>query len=312
MYALLRETPPDGKKFAEITSKILTREEYWNAWKNDSCPELKKIPLDSPEKFKREEKRPLLGDLIKQASAQGKFYMGSPELTKLWNLCPDNLEACKGKERDFLPNLEDYFADAIAQIEGSTPVKDEDNLLKDSNYGWRALRLLAKRSPHFFTYSNVIQNPLSSYLEQMVKKIAHDRPGRGAEAEPQGDTEEENLFKDTQVDDTGEDIKTEEFSEETGVPRVEKKITPEQLQAVSGKVGPDWRKLGNKLGFKQDLIQFFEQEHEKEVDRTKHMLQLWFEDDEDANLDNFLYILEGLEMEEAAEYVRNEINAMET
>lgn len=316
VYNLLRETPPDGKRFAEIAANILSREEYWNAWKNDGCPELKKavIPTDSPDKRKTEE-RPLLGDIIKEASSQGKYYMGSPELTKLWNLCPDNLEACKGKERDFLPTLEDYFADAITQIESPSPVKDEDNLLKDGNYGWRALRLLAKRSPHFFTYSTVIMNPLSSYLEMMVKKIAHDKPGRVPENSqelPQNDTEEENLFKDTQVDEGAEDIKqeSEEFMDDKNT-RIEHKITPNQLQLFSEKIAPNWKKLANKLGFKSDEIEFFITGNPREVDQAKTMLQLWFDEDEDATLDNFLYILEGLEMEAAAELVRNEINSMD-
>ncbi|EFA08780.1 THO complex subunit 1 [Tribolium castaneum] len=318
VYSLLRETPPDGKRFAEIASNILSREEYWNAWKNDGCPELKKsvVPTESPDK-RRTEERPLLGDIIKQASSEGKYYMGSTELTKLWNLCPDNLEACKGRERDFLPTLEDYFADAIAQIESPGAVKDEDNLLKDGNYGWRALRLLAKRSPHFFTYSTVIMNPLSSYLEMMVKKIAHDKPGRvteNSQESQQNDAEEENLFKDTQVDENTEDIKpseTEEFMDDKNA-RVEHKLNPNQLQLFSEKVAPNWKKLASKLGFKTDEIQFFSMENEKEVDQARNMLQLWFDDDEDATLDNFLYILEGLEMEEAAEIVRNEINSMDS
>ncbi|RZB94441.1 efThoc1, Dak1 and/or Death domain containing protein [Asbolus verrucosus] len=318
VYNLLRETPPDGKRFAEIASNILSREEYWNAWKNDGCPELKKsvISLESPEKRKSEE-RPLLGDMIKEASSQGRYYMGSLELTKLWNLCPDNLEACKGRDRDFLPTLEDYFSDAIAQMESSTSIKDEDNLLKDGNYGWRALRLLAKRSPHFFTYSTVIMNPLSSYLEMMVKKIAHDKPGRTQESSQesqQADAEEENLFKDTQVDEGTEDMKpseAEEFMDDKNT-RIEHKITPSQLQLFSEKIGPSWKKLASKLGFKPDEIQYFTQENTKEIDQAKNMLQLWFDDDEDATLDNFVYILEGLEMEEAAELVKNEINSMDT
>ena len=273
------------------------------------------MALENPDKRKTDD-RPLLGDIIKDASSQGKFYMGSPELTKLWNLCPDNLEACKGKERDFLPTLEDYFADAIAQMEAPTPVKDEDNLLKDGNYGWRALRLLAKRSPHFFIYSSVNNDPLSSYLEVMIKKIAHDKPGRSQENSQevqQADVEEENLFKDTQVDEGAEDIKPsegEEFMDDKNT-RVDHKITPAQLQLFSEKVAPHWKKLANKLGFKTDEIQFFTQENAKEVDQAKNMLQLWFDDDEDATLDNFLYILEGLEMEAAAELVRNEINSMD-
>lgn len=49
----------------------------------------------------------------------------SPELTKLWNLCPNNLEACKSKERDFLPSLETYFEEAVMQLDPAAMVDNE-------------------------------------------------------------------------------------------------------------------------------------------------------------------------------------------
>lgn len=56
---------------------------------------------------------------------QFNFIICSPELTKLWNLCPNNLEACKSKERDFLPSLETYFEEAIMQLDPNAMVEDE-------------------------------------------------------------------------------------------------------------------------------------------------------------------------------------------
>lgn len=38
VYSLLEATPPDGKEFAAIVKNVLSREELWNIWKNDSCP----------------------------------------------------------------------------------------------------------------------------------------------------------------------------------------------------------------------------------------------------------------------------------
>lgn len=94
----MKETPPDGETFAKIVKNILNREELWNSWKNDGCPgslrqkykyiydftsffnssEIKKVqsaPIESPEK-KMELKKPLLGDIIKEANSQGRYYMG--------------------------------------------------------------------------------------------------------------------------------------------------------------------------------------------------------------------------------------------
>ena len=48
--------------------------------------------------------------------------LGNPGLTALWNLHPDNLEACRAKDRDFLPSLENYFEEAIEQLDPKNEV----------------------------------------------------------------------------------------------------------------------------------------------------------------------------------------------
>lgn len=83
VYTLLIETPPDGASFAESVKQILKREEYWNAWKNEGCPAFKR-PAPEPEpatgeadevrKPKRSKRR--IGDMILDAQAAGKYYMG--------------------------------------------------------------------------------------------------------------------------------------------------------------------------------------------------------------------------------------------
>jgi len=46
--------------------------------------------------------------------------------------------------------------------------------VNDGAWGWRALRLLAKKSPYFFTYGNNPIAKLPDYLEQMLKKMCKD------------------------------------------------------------------------------------------------------------------------------------------
>lgn len=81
-------------------------------------------------------------------------------------------------------------------------------------------------------------------------------------------------------------------------------ITPAQLDALSSKL-TDWKKLAIKLGYKADEIQYFESENATDASRAKNMLQLWFDDDEDASVENLLYILEGLKMADACDALRN-------
>jgi len=126
VHKLIRETPPDGEQFDSAVKHVLDREKQWNAWKNEGCPKFdraetakeamalreksddkdkKKGPLRNNDLFKWVDKpllftdvgvrknRVKLGDQLRQATADKKFLLGNPHLTKLWNLCPDNLEA---------------------------------------------------------------------------------------------------------------------------------------------------------------------------------------------------------------------------
>lgn len=58
------------------------------------------------------------------------------------------------------------------------------------------------------------------------------------------------------------------------------------------------------LGFTEDVITFFSESTPLEPDQCQAMLQNWVEEDDDANLDNLAYIMEGLELIAAADCVK--------
>ncbi|GAB0096369.1 THO complex subunit 1 [Sergentomyia squamirostris] len=297
VYRLLDETPPNGTKFSKSVQHMLQREEMWNNWKNDGCKEFQRPdphPSDtgkvtsSQRKYKR-----LLGDSIKEATKHGKFYMGNPELTKLWNLCPDNLQACKGSDRNFLPSLESYLENP----------KDKS----DPSYEWRALRLMARQSPHFFTLFNTPSYKVSDYLESVRKKIQKDR--NEIKAEPMEEVLPvvvEQIETDNFADDQMEAdlLKTEQLTPEDKNTHKPNMITSDQLQELAPIIGAEWKKLANKLGYRSDEILFFETENPTPSSQCHAMLQIWFDDDMDASLDNLAYILEGLGMLESSDTVK--------
>lgn len=148
----------------------------------------------------------------------------------------------------------------------------------------------------------------------MVRKIAADRPGRISEPQEQNEAEqEEGLFKAGDEEQTSDEKQgeSEEYTEESNPRPAATSITVTQLQNFANKVAPQWKKLAAKVGFKPDEISFFEEQNPSDEERAKNMLHVWFEDDEDATLENLLYVLEGLEMTEAAEAVREELNSTE-
>ncbi|CAK9814299.1 THO complex subunit 1 [Anthophora plagiata] len=304
VYTLLIETPPDGPRFAETVKNILKREEHWNAWKNEGCPPFKKPATDSSADMDelRKPKRPRrrIGDVIRDAQAVGKYHMGNPELTKLWNLCPNNLEACKSKDRDFLPSLETYFEEAIMQLDPNAMVEDEYKKVNDGNFGWRALRLLARRSPHFFVHGNYPINKLPEYLETMIKKIAKDRPQTQSDTKleteetppPEANDQEfnEDVLKpeSEQVESANADTKGRKLT----------KVTSEMVAKFSEILKNDWKKLATKLGYTSEEITFF-QSKPTPYEQCKNMLEIWAEEDVDASMENLAYILEGLKFMEA-------------
>jgi len=207
VFSLIAETPPDGKSFSDSVKHMLQREEQWIGWKNDGC----KAFTDAKAKVAsgsngqssgngdsngvataarptrtggRKRKRPV-GDMIKLAMTQKKFIMGNNDLTRLWNLYPDNMEACSAPERDFLPKMEDYFEDAIEQLVPANMVEEQYKKVNDGSWGWRALRLLAKKTPHFFTYGNHPIAKLPDYLDSMIRKIVKETSFQDSESAKQ-------------------------------------------------------------------------------------------------------------------------------
>ncbi|KAA0196762.1 hypothetical protein HAZT_HAZT010388 [Hyalella azteca] len=316
VFGLLMETPPDGEEFAEIIKKILKREDFWNDWKNSGCPEIKEpapappanvhgVKNEDDSKQLKKGKKRKLGDLIREAEARKKFIMANPEMTRLWNLCPDNIAATRQKKRDFIPSLEDYFIKAVEQIH----CEEEP---------------VTERSPHFFTQSTAPIATLPEYLTTMIKKLAKDIPGISSKLQQfQEKLESQQKKKQEKSQVQAENVKPKE---EEKIPeesenceeepnddendRVElHPITDEERLALATKLaalgGDKWRLLLTKLGFQDDEVQYiFDKKKSKVQDTVLHFLQLWVENEaEEANKETIVYTLGGLKMQDVAESV---------
>lgn len=277
VYQLIRETPPDGDEFAKTVEHIMNREDNWNAWKNDGCQSYIRTAgeKDSKPKSLRVRKR-CLGDDIK-ATGSKVIKMGHDELTRLWNLCPDNIEACKSEKRTFLPTLESFFEESIEQADPENQVEEQYKLVNDPNFSWRALRLLAKRSPYFFTQIVQTGMKLPEYIESMIKKIQKETPSQseqdGSQEMKTNVGEEEGEIKEDQQ---------EEPEEEDEANATEEQMEPvdkEHLKTLSEKLGSDWKKLAVELNFPEDDIAYLESETQDPVAQASKLLTLWQENE---------------------------------
>lgn len=235
-------------------------------------------------------------------------------LTRLWNYSPDNLQACKSEERNFLPQVETY-------LESS---RDKN----DTSFEWRALRLLARQSPHFFTFINSPSYKISDYLEAVRKRLTKERLDaakqaatnvNGSNAESTQTSSESNeqetvaLQEQENDNDGNEEGVLGEEEEANDLDKAEednnahsKLITAsrEQIEELAPLIGEEWKKLGKKLGYTADELLYFETEHKDRDGGCVAMLINWFADDDDASLDNLAYTMEGLEINTAAKAVK--------
>lgn len=207
-------------------------------------------PADDQPKVPAKRMRRNLGDVIRDATKQNKFYLGNSELTRLWNLCPDNLQACRGEDRNFLPPIDSYLE--------TPPGKS------DPSYEWRALRLLAKQSPLFFSLmpptnnapqnnqaaNNANPNKVPEYLENVRKKLNEMKSKNKPENESKMDTDNDLMVEkeDGLVEEDSELLKNEQLMPDDANVHKNFTATDGQIRELCVIIGNEWEKLGAKLG----------------------------------------------------------------
>ncbi|RWS05109.1 THO complex subunit 1-like protein [Dinothrombium tinctorium] len=275
---LIEETPPNGVEMRKCVENLLKREEYWNIWKNELCPDLKEI--NEPVTNKPPTKKRKLGDEVKAAVNANKIVIGNPELTKLWNFCPDNWEACRSKKRIFTPTVEKYFEEIIH-------LSDEERQKKineDSNFTWRALRLLSQKSPHFFTPSNQMVKTIHSYLDSVTEKLSKDLAAGGSKVgtdiaiDDAEDISDDELLKQVEEQTVSGGDRTPLVNHGSDTPNgIAGAVNPAVIKDIAEKLRSDWKKVAPLLKFESDEIEYFESEFKESIDQAKQMLTIWLE-----------------------------------
>jgi THO complex subunit 1 len=90
--------------------------------------------------------KPVTSDFIVNSSIKQNFITeNTTEMGKLCNVNHGNLEACKDPNRQFLPSLKEFFEECIDQLDPANQVEKQYRLIYQTDWSWKALRLLAKR-----------------------------------------------------------------------------------------------------------------------------------------------------------------------
>jgi len=277
---LLCETPPNGEQFCHSVKHILDREEHWNTWKNESCPSFIKEKGKDPVKSRTKSKKRRIGDDL--MASDGKcLKLGNSELTRLWNLNQDNMDACKADSRVFLPKLDDFFANSIDQADPEAMVEDQYKDIHQQNFQWKAFRLLARSSPHFFVHTNTPGIQLTVYLNDIVDKMAKElHPHWGESKANVSVTDDgENIKDNNDVDNDDDELGNED--QEEGSPSLQ--LSKDQLKQVAEQLGSKWSELGEKLGVPADDITYFKDSYPDTVEAAVSMMTVWQEEDSDRD-----------------------------
>uniref|UniRef100_A0A3B3ZZP3 Death domain-containing protein n=1 Tax=Periophthalmus magnuspinnatus TaxID=409849 RepID=A0A3B3ZZP3_9GOBI len=295
VYQLLKEIPPDGDKFATMVEHMLNSEDNWNSWKNEGCPSfVRERSID--EKPKRPTRKRAAPEDFLGKGPDRKIFMGNDELTRLWNLNPDNMEACKSESREFMPSLDEFFTEAIEQADPVNMVEEEYKVVRNPNYGWRALRLLSRISPHFFQPTNQKYKSLADYLDSMVSKLAKELPK---------DIPSEEIKTGEEDDDDNGDNLLKESNDSPSVQGIQNKlVTNQQMDEMASKLGAQWKTLASQLEMKASELREIEADSEDVEMQAKLLLVAW-QDREGAqatveslaaalNAAGFSHIAEGL------------------
>lgn len=69
-----------------------------------------------------------------------------------------------------MPKLTEYLREAAEELAPESTVAEENKKIYDSQFGWKAIRLMANRSNRFFDYK---KDPLSKteFLKMMILKV---------------------------------------------------------------------------------------------------------------------------------------------
>lgn len=155
---------------------ILEREDIWNKWKNEGCPNFAREKRSATTSNKPKRLKPTCSDFIATSSESANSSVASQPapVSVMGKLCQanhGNLEACRDPARQFLPSIREFFDEAIEQLDPANEVERQYWLIAQPDWAWKALRLLAKRSPHYFMQINQNVRPINEYLEFICTRL---------------------------------------------------------------------------------------------------------------------------------------------
>ena len=171
VYKILKKLPPNGKHFALSMKNIFERENIWNKWKNEGCPNFfkEKQPEGIPKKLVE---RTLTSNFM---LGSNNYISGDSELMKLCdvNYNHKNRSICFERIGAYVPKTKEFFEEAIEQLDPENQIEKQYYLIYDSEWAWKAVRLLQRRR-EYDLMDNQNTKTRSEHLEMVCNKLKNE------------------------------------------------------------------------------------------------------------------------------------------
>lgn len=102
--------------------------------------------------------------------------MGNRELTRLWNIEKNNLQACRSVNRKCIPSLKPFLEEAIDEMDPEQQVEEQYQSMSNEKYQWMANRFLLFNSDQYIVSALNHKLPLSPQnLQNLAVQEANTR-----------------------------------------------------------------------------------------------------------------------------------------
>lgn len=168
----MKQTGTNADVFTVCIQHILKREEMWNLWKYNGCPDFSRSKLDLKRKYSRDSNQlsKKLRESIEKAAERRKM----------------NFEDLRHSSQQYIPTIQVFFTEIIEKLQSVKPSdfqdakeleKEREKLFQqDPSFVWRALRLLARQSPYFFVHNTQTVPSMAQFLVSTCEKIRREYP----------------------------------------------------------------------------------------------------------------------------------------
>ncbi|KAK6030318.1 hypothetical protein OSTOST_03549 [Ostertagia ostertagi] len=175
--------------------------------------------------------------------------IGTPELTKLWSIEPNLLEACKNKRRKFAPSLVDFLRDPIDELDPEQQVEEQYKSTRDPAFQFRACRLLMVESSQYISAQTQQTLSIPQFLDNVILKTGKNMEEFRAELQEREERQARKAVEESLLRNRSNGV------EGSASPSPDYEMSDSTLAKLASILAPHWKKLAEAMEMSDKRIQ---------------------------------------------------------